>query len=61
MNDSNAQDYPTRVPKGATDADTSAPEGVLAFIANMLAAFTHVDPRVITRQERHSGKTALSF
>jgi len=51
----------TQDSRRATEADARAPDGVLAFIANFLAAFTHVDPRVITREERHSGRTALGF
>jgi hypothetical protein len=47
--------YPQEA-RGATEA-----RGFLAFIVNLLAAFTHVDPRVITQQERHSGRTALRF
>jgi hypothetical protein len=44
-----------------TEANPRVPRGFLAFIVNLLAAFTHVDPRVITQQERHSGRTALRF
>ena len=35
--------------------------GLLAFIADLFQAFTTVDPRVITRQERRNGRTALGF
>jgi hypothetical protein len=43
------------------EANPRVPRSFLAFIVNLLAAFTHVDPRVITQQERHSGRTALRF
>ena len=45
----------------AAPAADRAPEGLLAFVANLLGAFTTVDPRVITRQERRNGRTALGF
>jgi len=32
-----------------------------APIVDMIAAFTHPDPRVITQQERQNGRTALRF
>jgi hypothetical protein len=43
------------------EANPRVPRGFVAFIVNLLAAFTHVDPRVITQQERHTGWTALKF
>jgi len=30
-------------------------------MANLFSAFTTVDPRVITQQERRDGRTALGF
>ena len=57
----NTQDC-SRHDQGPTvPAADRAPEGLLAFIANLLGAFTIVDPRVITRQERRDGRTALGF
>jgi hypothetical protein len=51
-------------PQNQEHADPAAdgvPDTFLAFMAKLLGAFTTVDPRVITPQERRTGKTALGF
>ena len=43
----------------AVPAADRALDGLLTFMAHLLGAFTTVDPRVITRQERRNGRSAL--
>jgi hypothetical protein len=61
MIDPNTQDYSPQDQERAAPAAARAPEGFLAFMGNLLGAFTSVDPRVITRVERRNGRTALGF
>jgi hypothetical protein len=61
MIDPNIQDYSPQNQEHVAPAAARAQEGLLAFMANLLGAFTTVDPRVITRQERRTGRTALVF
>jgi hypothetical protein len=57
----NIQDCFRRNQQLATPVAARVPEGLFALIANLFTAFTSVDPRVITRQERHNGRTAPGF
>ena len=59
--DPNTQDFSPHDQEHAAAVADRATEGLLAFMANLLGAFTTVDPRVITRQERRNGRTALGF
>lgn len=61
MIDPNLQGYSPSNQERAAPAVPRAPEGLLGFLANLLGAFTTADPRVITRQERRNGRTALGF
>jgi hypothetical protein len=61
MIDSNVQDHSSQNQEHADPAADGAPDTFLAFMAKLLGAFTAVDPRVITPQERRTGKTALGF
>lgn len=61
MIDPDAQDFSPHDQEYAVPAADRAPEGLRAFMSHLLGAFTTVDPRVITRQERRNGRTALGF
>jgi hypothetical protein len=61
MFDPNIQDYSRRNHENPAPASAHVSQGLLAFMANLLTAFTAVDPRVITRQERRDGRTAPGF
>jgi hypothetical protein len=37
------------------------PKGLLSFLAALFSCFIHVDPRIITEQERRAGRTAGGF
>jgi hypothetical protein len=59
MIDSNVQDYSSQNQEHADHpAADGVPDTFLAFMAKLLGAFTTVDPRVITPQERRAGRTA---
>jgi hypothetical protein len=61
MIDPTAEDYTAQGERRVATEEAPAAEGLLAFIASFFAPFAHVDPRVITRQERHRGRTAQRF
>jgi len=62
MIDLNARDRSPQSQEPANDPATDrTPDRFLAFMANLFSAFTTVDPRVITQQERRDGRTALGF
>jgi hypothetical protein len=61
MIDLNTQGNSPQNQDHAAPATDRVPETFLAFMAKLLGAFTTVDPRVITPQERRTGKTALGF
>ena len=61
MIDPNTQGYPLQDQEHTAPAADRIPETFLAFMANLLGAFTTVDPRVITPQERRNGRTDLGF
>jgi hypothetical protein len=61
MFDSTTQDYSRRNQENLASAPAHVSQGLLAFVANLFTAFTAVDPRVITQQERRDGRTAPGF
>ncbi len=61
MIDRNTQGDSPQNQEHAAPAADHTPETFLAFMAKLLGAFTTVDPRVITPQERRTGRTALGF
>lgn len=61
MIDPNVLEHSQQRQEDTTPAADAVSETFLSFMVKLLGAFTTVDPRVITREERRDGRTALGF